>query len=46
MVVDVVSVIAIKGGCENNTKRELYSGRLLVLIDSTSSLSLLNGSLT
>jgi hypothetical protein len=47
VVVDVVgAVAAAEGGCENNAKRELYSGRLLVLIDSTLSSSLLNGSLT
>jgi hypothetical protein len=46
VVVDIVSAVIIEGGCKNNTKRELYSGRLLVLIDLTSLSLLLNGSLT
>jgi hypothetical protein len=46
VVVDVVSAVTAEGGCENNAKRESYGGRSLVLIDSTSSSSLLNGSLT
>ena len=46
VVIDVVSAVAAKGDCENNTKRESYSGRSSVSIDSTSSSSLLNGSLT
>jgi hypothetical protein len=46
VVVDIVGAVAAKGGCKNNAKRELYSGRLLVLIDSTLLLLLLNGSST
>jgi hypothetical protein len=46
VVVDVVSAVAAEGGCENNAKRELYSGRSSVLIDSTSSSLLLNSSST
>jgi hypothetical protein len=46
VVVDVVDAVVTEGGCENNAKRESYSGRSSVSIDSTSSSSLLNGSLT
>jgi len=46
VIVDVVSAVAVEGGYENNVKRESYSGRSSVSIDSTSSSSLLNGSLT
>jgi hypothetical protein len=46
VVVDVVDTVAVEGDCENNAKRELYSGRSLVLIDSTSLSSLLNSSST
>ena len=46
VVVDVVDAVVAEGGCENNAKRESYSGRSSVSIDSTSSSSLLNGSST
>jgi hypothetical protein len=46
VVVDVVSAVAVEGGYENNAKRESYSGRSLISIDSTSLSSLLNSSLT
>jgi len=46
VVVDVVGAVAVEGGCENNAKRESYSGRSSISIDSTSSSSLLNSSST